>query len=99
MKIFILTFFNTILNFILISRNVYKKMKPTGFALHRLCEPIQGQGHRKWYKILEGNGAHKHIRYEKNWLKSVCAMLNGKVSAMKVGQVYGQLNTTHFIDP
>ena len=40
-------------------------MEWTGFALHWLCDPNQGQGHWKYYKIVEVNGAYKHGRYEK----------------------------------
>ena len=45
-------------NFILINRNVCKKMKPACFALWPET-PNQGQGHRKWYKMAEVKGAYK----------------------------------------
>ena len=42
----------------------------------------------------EVNGAYKHSRYEKNWMKSLCTMSNIKVKARwPAGQLAGQTKT------
>ena len=38
-------------------------MKPADFALCWPCEPQLGQGHWKWCKVVEVNGAYKQKRY------------------------------------
>ena len=46
-------------------------MKQTDFALRLSSDPNQCQGQKKWYKMMEVNGAYKQDRYEKAWLKSL----------------------------
>ena len=67
-------------NFILISWKVCKTKKPRGFALHWSCNPSPpsppptlpaSQGHWKWYKVIEANGAHMYGRYEKNMVEKL----------------------------
>ena len=49
----------------------------------------QGQDQRKWYQVIEVNGAYKYGRYEKMWLNSLCAM-----STLK----FVPCQTAHYID-
>ena len=48
---------------------------------------LQGQGHRKQYKIAEVTGAYKHGRYKRIWLNSLRVMSSVKVFAMQDGQL------------
>ena len=61
---------NTSSKSILISwKNVFKKKKKEltlGFAFCRPCDPSEGQGHTKWHKTEEDNGAYEYGRI---WLK------------------------------
>ena len=57
--------------------------------------PRQGQGQWKWYKMLEVNGAYKHDRYEKIWLRILSVMANIKVFVTQDGQPASWLNATH----
>ena len=73
-------------------------MKPRCSAF-LLVTPKQGKGQWKWYKMIEVNGAYKHGRYEKRWLKSLCAMSNVKVFATQDNPPADPTNTTHYTDP
>ena len=64
-RMFSLNCLNTTSN--LIRCKVCQKMKQIGFALHLPCS--QGHSYLKWYKMLQVNGAWRHDRYEKSWLK------------------------------
>ena len=55
------------------------------FALCWPCDPRQGEGQWKWYKMVEVNGAYKHGRYEIIWLNSLHGMSNIWVSAKQDG--------------
>ena len=57
--------FHTISIFVHISWKMYKKMKPRDFAWQWPSDYQKGQGHRKWYKMVEFNGAYKPGRYQK----------------------------------
>ena len=78
LKMFSLSCLITTSNVILIRWKVSEKMKPTGFALCWSCDPWQGQGQRKWCKMVEVNGAwhvwknlvHKFACYVQCW--SIC---------------------------
>ena len=98
-RMFSLSCFNTRCNFILVSWEVCEKMKPRGFVLRWPSDPRQGQGQWKWCKMVEVNGAYKHGRYVKNWLKSLRGLSNFKVFATQDGRTDGQTNTTHYMVP
>ena len=49
--------------------------------------------------MVEVNGATKHCRYEKSWLKSLCVMPSVEVFATQDGWMACWPNTTHYIDP
>ena len=59
----------------------------------------------KQYKIVEVNGAYKHGRYDKIWLKSISVMSNVEFLTPKMAgqrsfsQPAGQTNTIHYIHP
>ena len=55
-----------------------------------LVNPKQGQGQSKWYKMVEVNGAYKHGRCERIWLKSLRVMSKLKFLPRKTA---GQLIT------
>ena len=68
-RMFYLTRFNTTSNFILISRKAWEA--------NRFCFALTPwQSHRKWYRMVEVNGAYKHCQYEKKniFLKSLHVM-------------------------
>ena len=80
-RMFNLNCFNTIWNFILISRKMCKEMKPRGIALCWPCAPRQDQGQSKWYIMLEVNGTYKYDRNEKYLVeKFVCNCPMSKVT-------------------
>ena len=43
---------------------------------------VQGQGHWRWNKIVQVNGAHKRGRYDQIGLKSLHIMSNVKAFVM-----------------
>ena len=45
------------------------------------------------------DGAFKHGRYDKIWLKSLRAVSNVKVLATQDGRTDGRTNTSHYINP
>ena len=45
------------------------------------CDPSQGQGHWKWYKMVEVNSTHKHGRYER-LVNTLHVMSTAKVFAL-----------------
>ena len=46
-----------------------KKMKLIGFALHWPCDLRYCEGQRRWYKMVEVNGAYKHGTNDKTGWK------------------------------
>ena len=65
-----------------------------------LVTPHQDQGHRKWYKMVKVNGALKHGRYERIWLKILRIMSKLKFLQHKTDSptTAGQTNTTDNTD-
>ena len=53
-----------------------EKMKTIGLSSCWPCDPRQGQGQRKWYKMVEVNDAHTHGTYDKLRLNNLGVMHN-----------------------
>ena len=64
-----------------------------------LVTPSQSQGHWKWCKTVEVNGAYRHGMYKRNWLKSLPVKVNVKLFAKRDGWTASRMNATHYIDP
>ena len=45
-------------------------MKPKVLLRADFVTPTQAQGQSKWYITVEANGAYKHTRQERIWLKN-----------------------------
>ena len=49
-----------------------------------------GQGHWKWYEMVEMDGAYEYTKYERILFQTLHAMSNNEVFAMKDGPSAGQ---------
>ena len=50
--------------------------------MNQIVSLNRGQSHWKWHKMVEVNGAHNHVRCERNWLKNLQKMSSLKAVAM-----------------
>ena len=54
----------------------YKQVSHSCFAFRWPCDLDQGQGHWKWYKMMEVLSTPHQDRYKRNRLNSLCVMSN-----------------------
>ena len=76
-------------------------MKPAGFALCWPCEPQLGQGHWKWCKVVEVNGAYKQKRYVKRMFEKLVHYVHQQRSChakQPAGWQGRQMHTADYID-